>query len=387
MSMPAALIFAALAQAAPAEPPVIEPTGPLQRTESVRHRMTITTTVNYPPASGQAAAWTMPLIVDGPWGVVDSTGFSVVLKAGRDTIPVDAVESLKGPDPLGGGELSIDVPPVQVWPLQVQLVATATVWSSGFDDAAAMQIGWPQKWPGAVAPLLKPSTLIESGDEIITATVEALTQGAVRSVPPAQAAKLIVRDACSRFKVVDTSNTRMSLGPQGQLRGIGVQGAKKAAEAGTGSPADLVCICVAMLRAAGLPARPVIGLGSAGYGRLEEYGVWAEVYLPECGWTPFDPDVLRQQALGTLDPKSSWTGFGTLRQLQRRIPLAWSFGPAKAATAFDSWAPWGWGRFLPTAEFPVVIVNGGVETRGGPIKLAPQRPVPSSVRLERTGAP
>ncbi len=387
MIMSGALIFAALSQSTAAEPPVIDPQGPLQRTESVRHRMTVTTTINYPPASGQGQPWTMPLIVTGPWSTLDSAGFSAVLKAGGEAIEVDAVEALVGPDDLGGGDLRITVPQVQTWPLEVQLVATATVWSSSFDDAAAMQIAWPEQWPAAVVPLLTSSTLIESDAEIITETVQALTQGAVRSVPPAQAAKLIVRDACSRFKVVDTANVRMSVGPQSQLRGIGVQGAKQAAEAGTGSPADLVCICVAMLRAAGLPARPVVGLGGAGYGRLDEYGVWAEVYLPACGWTPFDPDILRQQALGSLNPQNAWTGFGTLRQLQRRIPLAWSFGPLKTATAYDSWAPWGWARLLPAAEFPIVIVNGALETPSGPIKLNPQRPVPSSVRLERTGAP
>ncbi|MDP7029822.1 MAG: transglutaminase domain-containing protein [Phycisphaerales bacterium] len=387
MIIPSLLALAVLSQPAPAEPPLIQPQGPLQRGESVRHRMTITTTINYPPSSGQGQAWTMPIIVTGPWSTLDATGFAVALKAGRDTVNIDAVESLEGPGDLGGGELRIDVPPVQTWPLQVQVTATATVWSSVFDDAEAMATPWPATWPAAVTSLLKAGPLIESDAEVITATVEALTKGNVRSVPPAQAAKLIVRDACNRFKVVDTSDSRMSLGPQGQVRGIGVQGARKAAESGTGSPADLVCICVAMLRAAGLPARPVIGLGSAGYGRLTEYGVWAEVYLPECGWTPFDPDVLRQQALGTLDPRNAWTGFGTLRQLQRRIPLAWSFGPLKVATAYDAWAPWGWGRFLPAANFPVEIVNGTVDTPSGPFTLDPQRPIPSSIRLERTGAP
>ena len=233
-----------------------------------------------------------------------------------------------------------------MWPLQVRVTAVATSWSSEFDDAAAIEIPWPSAWPTAVMPMLKPSALIESNSAIITETVKKLTKDDVKSVPPAQAAKLIVQDACKRFKV---GQTHMNIGPQSQLRGIDVQGAQAAATAGTGSPADLVCICVAMLRAGGLPARPVIGLGSARWGGANEYGIWAEVYLPGCGWTPFDPDVLRQQAIATLDPRTRWTGFGTLPQLQRRIALAWSFGPTNPATAFDSWAPWGWSRFAPEA--------------------------------------
>ena len=138
-----------------------------------------------------------------------------------------------------------------------------------------------------------------------------------------------------------------------------------------------------MLRAAGLPARPVIGIGPGAARRLDEFGVWAEVYLPECGWTPFDPDKLRQQSIRTLDATQPWEHFGTMRQLQRRIPLSWSFAPENGSTAFDSWSVWGWTRFLPSADFPATITGTTIQTKSGPFSLLPQRPVPSSIRLER----
>jgi transglutaminase-like putative cysteine protease len=379
-----ALILAAPLQVSPAGPPIIVPEGPLQRTESVRHRFTITVTINYPPTGGTNTPWTMPLIVDGPWSAVDTAGFEVTLVAGSDQLTERGVDVFKGPNALGIGDISATIPPVQTWPLQVRVTGVATSWSSTFDDAAALQMPWPSAWPGPVSAMLKSSVLIESDSSIISETVKALTQGDVRSVPPAQAAKLIVQDACKRFKV---GQGHMRVGSQSQLRGIDVQGAEAAATSGTGTPADLVCICVAMLRAGGLPSRPVIGLGSARWGGANEYGVWAEVYLPGCGWVPFDPDVLRQQAIDTLDPRTRWTGFGTLPQLQRRIALSWSFGPSDAATAFDSWAPWGWARYLPSAPFPIAIQSGAIVTGGSPVQLAPQRPVPSSIRLDRTSAP
>jgi len=360
--------------------PVILSEGPLQRTDMVRHRFKMTVTINYPPVRATDQDWTLPLIVNGPWSVMDPEDFTVTLSAGRDRVVQDGAKDVGPPTALGGSTLKVPVPEVTSWPLTVEVQANVNTWSSRLDTDAAMRLGWPDRWPVEVAPLLNPSPLIESTAAVITKTVEALTKGQVRSVPPVQAAKLIVQDACTKFKV---GETRMSFSQQGQLRGFAVVGAKAAATSGTGSPADLVCICVAMLRAAGIPARPVIGIGSGTSGRQDEFGIWAEVYLPQCGWTPFDPDKLQQQSIGTQDATRSWEYFGTMPGLQRRIPLAWSFAPGSGATAFDSWAMWGWTRFLQGADFPVTIQNNAISSPSGTFTLTQQRPVPSVVRLER----
>jgi len=381
-----AFILTAIAQSPGSTPPaatgvpLITPEGPLQRTDMVKHRFKMTVSINYEPQQTTKANWVLPLIADGPWSTLDSENFTVVLSAGTDRITLDGRDDFTVPTALGAGELQIAVPPVNTWPLHITVEANITSWSSRLDNEAAMQIGWPDSWPAHVSKLTMPSPLIESGAKIITDTVEQLTDGQVRSVPPLQAAKLIVQDACSKFEV---GQTHMSFGPQGQLRGIAVVGAEAAAKAGSGSSADLVCICVAMLRAAGLPARPVIGIGTGKVGRINEFGVWAEVYIPECGWTPFNPERLREQSIRTLDATQPWEYFGTIPQLQRRIPLSWSFAPQNGSTAFDSWAVWGWTRFLPSADFPVTITDTIIQTKSGPFSLAPQRTVPSSVRLER----
>lgn len=363
-----------------ASTPLIAPEGPLQRTDMVKHRFKMTVSINYQPQSSTTAKWVLPLIADGPWSTLDPDNFTVVLSAGTDRIMLDGKDEFTPPTALGAGALQISVPQVNTWPLQITVEANVTSWSSRLDNDAAMQMEWPSRWPAQIAKLTKPSPLIESTATIITDTVQQLTRGQVRSVPPLQAAKLIVQDACSKFTV---GETRMTVGQQGQLRGIAVVGAEAAAKAGSGSPADLVCICVAMLRAAGLPARPVIGMGSGSFGRRDEFSVWAEVFIPQCGWTPFDPDRLRQQSIAMMDATQPWEFFGTMPALQRRIPLSWSFAPGNGSTAFDSWSVWGWTRFLPSAEFPVVITKSTIQTKSGPFLLVPQRPVPSSVRLER----
>ena len=61
-----AFILSAPLQVAPTGPPLIAPEGPLQRTESVRHRFTVTITINYSPAGTPSTPWTMPLVVNGP---------------------------------------------------------------------------------------------------------------------------------------------------------------------------------------------------------------------------------------------------------------------------------------------------------------------------------
>ncbi len=377
-TLPSLILAVAMQQSGAA--PAIAPEGPLSRTDGVRHQFTMTVQVNYAPATETTAPFVIDLIAEGPWSTLQSEGLSAKISAGRDTRKLDAASLCSPPSDLGATTLSIPIPPVQSWPLTVSISGTVQSYSSRFNDAAAMQIGWPETWPTSVRPLLSASELIDPRADIITDAVEQLTKGQVRSVPPVQAAKLIVQDACRRFELTDP---RM-LAESSRMRGILVQGAAAAARAGQGTPADLVCICVAMLRAAGLPARPVIGMGSAGFGRRDEFGVWAEVYLPACGWCPFDPEVISNQSVSSLDATRRWEGFGTMPALQRRIPLSWSFAPDEGQTAFDAWALWGWTRFLPSASFPIEINGRQIATPDGPWSLTPQRPVPSTVRLERS---
>ncbi len=363
---------------------LVEPTGPLTRVEPLRHRFTFATTINYEPAAGRANPWQLPLIINGPWSKADATAFGASLTAGRETQQAATAKAVDAPGPLGETVVALPVPPITNWPLTVSITGVTTSWSSRLDDDAAMQLDWPSTWPAALAAVRKPGVLIESDAPIIRDAVQSLTEGQVRSVPPIQAAKLIIQYACTHFKV---GQTRVSRGQQGQLRGIDVRGAKQAATSGEGSPADLVCLCVAMLRAADLPARPVIGIGSLAWGGADEFGVWGEVFLPGCGWTPFDPRMLSEQSIATLDARRPWEYFGTMPRLNRAIPIAWSFAPGDGSDSFDSWAVWGWTRFLPNAAFPVPIEHDSIVTSKGRFTLNPQRPVPSCVTLTRTSAP
>jgi len=86
----------------------------------------------------------------------------------------------------------------------------------------------------------------------------------------------------------------------------GLGGAKFAFENGYGECGDYSALFVALCRAAGIPARPVIGRWSTSI--AGDWHVWAEFYLPGYGWVPADPTVAdrtgkREGYFGHLDNK------------------------------------------------------------------------------------
>jgi len=65
----------------------------------------------------------------------------------------------------------------------------------------------------------------------------------------------------------------------------GLKGAKFAFENGYGECGDYSALFVALCRASGIPARPVVGRCL----RPDDWHVWVEFYLPGYGWIPVDP--------------------------------------------------------------------------------------------------
>lgn len=201
---------------------------------------------------------------------------------------------------------------------------TVQVWSSRIDDAKAAEATWPRRWPEEARDGLRPQPFIESDAPIFRETIERITEGKLRTVPPYYAAKDIVRYVLQNVQV---SGARTHRREQGIIEGLNVIGARRAAAEGIGSPHDVVCICVAMLRAAGIPARPVVGYMRTGPRNRLEFVSWAEFYLPDSGWVPFDPVDMQGKGLHR-SVQEPWPEFGTMRELNERIPVAFGFTPA-----------------------------------------------------------
>ena len=73
------------------------------------------------------------------------------------------------------------------------------------------------------------------------------------------------------------------------LTGTGLHGAKALLESGKGECGDYAALFVALSRAAGIPARPVVGYWAKS--GLDQTHVWAEFFVQGEGWVPVDPTM------------------------------------------------------------------------------------------------
>jgi hypothetical protein len=219
------------------------------------------------------------------------------------------------------------------------------VYSSAIDEEAAIRVTWPREWPDDVKDGLKPQMYVESDAPFFADAVRNVSGGQLRMVPPYLAAKDLVRYCVTNITVSGSANDFS--GP-GILRGMRLKGALETAQSGVGTAHDLTCLCIAMLRAAGIPARPVVGVEQQTRMRngrpieSERFVSWGEFYLPNAGWIPFDPDSLRTKSLQTMNVRQAWTDFGTLRKLNERIPMSYHFIPPSQVQSPQAPAVWGW---------------------------------------------
>ena len=147
------------------------------------------------------------------------------------------------------------------------------------------------------------------------------------------------------------------------LRGLEMVGARATVANGRGGPHDLLCVCIATLRAAGIPARPVIGMEENRHKR-NTFVSWGEFYLPSVGWVPFDPYEMRGKAIGNLDVRQPWPEFGTMKDLNERIPLAYHFMPARTVESPGYPAVWGWDPRPGGDPSSVQAIDFGTISRG-----------------------
>lgn len=311
----------------------------------------------------------IPLTTSDSLSQVDvlSTKGSVML-AGDEMKTVQAAMPIKSePQPDGTTLLVIDVGAFKGQHSRFDFTWLQQVWESRLDETAAAQISWPREWPEEAARALKPEPFIESDAPAFAQFVQKVTGGqSPRSVPVQTAAKELIRGAIGLFRNVGQGEMN---GNAGVFRGFSLQGALAAANSGTGSPHDLVCACVATLRAAGIPARPVVGVidvaGSKGGVR---FASWGEYFLPGAGWVPFDPERLRGSGVRSLAIDRDWPGHGEIDfDDGMRIPLAHSFlPPGKSTAAIQYPALWGWrsaGAIMPQSSV-IDTVEVHVTSRG-----------------------
>jgi hypothetical protein len=361
--------------AAPAPPASGRPPRlPIARIDPQLWRISVSLAINPPDGMGALAqaftrnanALLLPIITTDTWFQADPSSVTARVLIDGAPVPAGDAQPIVRLGRSGDGRIEIPLtrPITQTYQADVSWVVQS--WDCTVNEVAASQIGWPSEWPEETRRWLPAEPFIESDDAGVVAFMQRASGGRARSVPPWLAAKDLVRAACGALRGVDGMSMR-TVG--NAVEGLAVSGAAATLQRGSGSPHDLVCLCVAVLRAAGIPARPVLGLsaprgtGTRGGGSAtsaSEVVTWGEFFLPDAGWVPFDPNMMRGAIPSNATVRQPWRGFAFELDLERRAPFAHAFGPEGASSADPFGASrsmrraplWSW-KVLPHAQDPM----------------------------------
>ena len=318
-------------------------------------------------------------VTAGNWTLADPSALTTSVRINGTPVTIKpTIRGKKGDEVFNVG---IGIPPANINTLSFRAEWPVICFNSTINEEQAATITWPREWPPEVQPYLSPSNYIQSDNERYSTFVQRVTKGALRTVPLYYAAKDLVRGAILEHRNVQPNFVFAENG--GAVRGFDLMAHRDLRNrflgnrpSNTPTAADLVCDCVAVLRAAGIPARPVIGVQSGNplQPALVTSNVrmvaWAEFYLPSAGWVPFDPNLMRGTSMRTQNVRKEWSFFGTLKHLNRRAAIAYDFAPF--SRGWISQFPAGWtlavsGRANGPFEFvdvtSPIIVNKGPITR------------------------
>ncbi|TVQ31227.1 MAG: transglutaminase domain-containing protein [Phycisphaeraceae bacterium] len=290
-----------------------------------------------------------------------------------DNVVVDDEVTLMGGFPSGQGLGRWDVQDVRGQTLRLIVNIPMTTWSTRYNEERAMQIDWPTgEWPGLPKSALQHQHHVDSNHPVIQRIVDRWTNGAPKSVPPAMLAKQLAGKTLEHMQPVGQGVVPDRLGRFG---GLEMQGSAEAAIAKRGSPFDLASLLCAVYRAAGLPARVVIGydihqsLGQASgivaphpdCGEFRDVPsnipilhAWVEFFLydeaaEEGWWIPVDIVRMRQFSSRAQPMNRPWKFFGTHECLNSMAPLSFHYHPPTTVVALGAPGLWGW---LPVPEIP-----------------------------------
>jgi len=332
------------------------PEGPLRRYEPRIWEAKFEANVYFAPRTrGETSplqlrsvtAW-FPMIAQNTWAQTDPSSVRAELFVqGQPVRNMNQRMVWQHQMPHGTAAVGIGVGDVVGQSLRWNISWRVKVWNTALDEAAASAIAWPQEWPAEVRDALLPQPGVESDSPDFAQFVQTVSQGKLRQVTPYVAAKELVRAVLLNFRSVDRTGLYQE---NGFTRGLIVQGAQSAMQARAGSIHDVAAACTATLRAAGIPARFVVGMTdqptSTSNATKTRLLSWVEFYLPNVGWIPFDPNSLLSRGNSLPAVNRPWPDFGNWDTLNQRVPLSYTWScPAPNSSSLPYPAVWSWAGF------------------------------------------
>jgi len=258
--------------------------------------------------------------------------------------------------------------------VRLQVDIPMTCWQTRFDIKRASKLTWPGTWPAVPMSTFtdlqslgadkngNPVVLINHAAENIKALVKKWTDGKdPRSVAPVALAQFLAGQV---LEYIQPSGDGLSFLRNSGFQGFDLIGAEQAVATRRGTEQDVACVLTAVYRAAGLPARVVIG-----YDLSKERGddanflekrsssvplfrTWVEFCLyeessPKELWVPVD--INRQRKISSRNSKN-WKYFGDNDDLEYVLPISHQFHPPTTVISHGAPCFWGW---LTTPEAQV----------------------------------
>lgn len=248
--------------------------------------------------------------------------------------------------------------------VELKLEIPMTCWETIFDEKTAAKAVWPAggAWPRMAQATFAPQAKIDvdeqgqpSNSQALKDLVSAWTQGKdPKSVSPLLLAKTFAGKVVEQFQ---PSGNGEDYDKQGSFIGLLLQGPAETIRRGTGSPHDIVSVLVGAYRAAGLPARLVIGYdetdnkgdnstpftkrrGGVQLRSWAEFCLYDETNQTEV-WVPVDPIRMRRRSSKIPSFDQPWKYFGSHDELDSVMPFAFHFIPPTTVISYG-YAFWGW---------------------------------------------
>jgi hypothetical protein len=335
------------------------------------------------------------------WPLIPGTGSaSLNLEGVRGSLMLDDTEVTKQyvlmNNYQGGVRYArFDAPPSQgkYTPKKVELSLTLpfSLARTEFDEAGAARLPRPRAYSPMVNQWLAPQLFVEQGFDPKTRAIVAYDpQNVGRAVELAARAagvkdfdsssavftakaithyvwgsmQLTASGATNRQRYGEVNPTRLSRDSTftvNDFGGVIIQAPSTVLEGKRGTQYDAAALLTAMLRKAGVPARPVIGYDAGGSGnsslknnvssRAARDGrgirVWVEFALFDeqnntLNWVPIDIVKIMKLSSRPKPLNDTWRYFGTHDELNNVVPFAFHFFPPTDVVSYGAPAFWGW---------------------------------------------